>query len=222
MNIEPFEKSVKKDNLNQPSIKNHNSLSKTENSNTLDVIFNDACAYYDDVSNPENEKTAYLLFKKASIGGHAAAQNSLGVLYETGYGVEYHPQQALNWYKKSASNGDDQGMVNVARMLLDGDGIKPDHENAKFWLEKASRKGNIDARQMLDYMEENKPFNWKQNVLLFFMLLSIIPWTMFSISSILPIFSALGLESIKIGVLIVLVLAPPYLVFTVINVFLED
>lgn len=174
------------------------------------VLYQMANSLYEDISNPNNEYKAFELYSRASNLEYAPAQNMLGALYETGYGVDYDPLKAAYWYKKAINQGSDSAMVNLARLKTQGD-IEEDYDGAKKLLERAAGMQNPHARELLEHLEENKPWNSIQKIATTLIILSIIPWTMFASSLILPILASIGLESVRIGFLVIIALAPAVL-----------
>ena len=79
--------------------------------------------------------------------GDAAAQNSLGVIYQNGLkGVTEDQREAFEWFKKSAEQGDADGQSNLGFMYSAGRGVaKSDPEGAK-WLLKAAEQGQMYAQ----------------------------------------------------------------------------
>ncbi len=53
-------------------------------------------------------------YRKAAEGGYAGAQNSLGVMYARGLGVQQSCAMAVAWYLKAAAQG-----YNIARLNLE-------------------------------------------------------------------------------------------------------
>ena len=52
-------------------------------------------------------------FRKAAEQGHAKGQNSLGVMFERGYGVDEDKVEAKKWYRKSAEQGYEAAKANL-------------------------------------------------------------------------------------------------------------
>ncbi len=190
-------------------------------SDNPEVLYQMANFFYEDVSNPDNEYKAFDFYTKASNLGYAPAQNSLGILYETGYGVDYDPKKAAYWYKKAISQNLSAAMVNLARLKIQGD-IEEDYEGAKKLLERAVRMQNPDAPELLERLRAHKPWNAKQKIATTLIIVSIIPWTMFAVSFVMPILASMGLESIKVGFLILIALAPAVLLLNVVHSMLGD
>jgi hypothetical protein len=58
----------------------------------------------------------------------------LGVLYARGWGVEKDQNEALQWYRKAAEQGDRRAQYNLASAYFEGDGVPVDYATAYFWM----------------------------------------------------------------------------------------
>jgi TPR repeat protein len=63
----------------------------------------------------DDERTLYF-FRKAAEQGYAPAQNSMGVAYNAGKGVEYDDNKAIYWFRKAAAQGNDDARENLATL----------------------------------------------------------------------------------------------------------
>ena len=72
--------------------------------------------------------------------GDAAAQNSLGVMYEQGKGVPRNQKKAVFWYRKAADQGLDTAQYNLYRWHIGGEG--KDYKKAAAWCRKAAEQGH--------------------------------------------------------------------------------
>ena len=98
-------------------------------------------------------KKALVWFGMAAQAGHADAQRIVGVYHEEGKGgADQDFRKAFAWYEKSAAQGNDRAMRNLARLYSDGRGVKADPQKAFELLTKAAEKGNKDALRNLGYM----------------------------------------------------------------------
>src|SRR5207253_2871509 len=61
-------------------------------------------------------------FRLAANQGSAAAQNSLGVLYEEGLGIRTDIVEAIHLFRMAAEQGEPRAQANLARMI---DAIPP-------------------------------------------------------------------------------------------------
>ena len=85
--------------------------------------------------------------------GEAAAQVELGEAYGLGKGVERDLQQAAEWYRKAAGQGDLAGEMHLANLLRDGGkGLPRNPAEAAKWFEKAAEAGEVTAQASLGVM----------------------------------------------------------------------
>lgn len=92
---------------------------------------------------------AAALFRAAAERGEAAAAFNLGILYETGQGVEKNPAQAAEWYRKAAAQGDADAAFNLAVLHHVGRGVPLDLAAAAAGYRKAAEKGLAVAERAL-------------------------------------------------------------------------
>ncbi len=104
---------------------------------------------------------ALVLFAGAAENGDKAAQNNLGMLYETGAGVKRSQDKAKQLYRHAADAGVPIAQYNLAMLTVTkhviGDVTDPDERDrdmstAYLWLTLASEKGltlAIESRQEL-------------------------------------------------------------------------
>ena len=95
-----------------------------------------ACFYRDGEGVKEDQEQAIAWYQKAyELHGDAAgfAANEIGLIY---HGQKNYVKQ-VEWYKKSAEEGYDWGMYNLAGCYRDGEGVKEDQEQAIAWYQKA-------------------------------------------------------------------------------------
>jgi TPR repeat protein len=93
--------------------------------------------------------------RKAAEQGHAAAQSSLGWMYEQGRGVPKDEKEAARWYRAAAEQGDAQGQFLLALMYRNGRGVAQDHAQALTWCRKAAEQGYAMAQNDLGVMYAN-------------------------------------------------------------------
>ena len=104
---------------------------------------------------------ALVVFAEAAEKGDKAAQNNLGILYETGAGVKRSQAEAKRLYRHAADAGIPIAQYNLAMLTVTkhviGDVTDPDERDrdmstAYLWLTLASEKGltlAIESRQEL-------------------------------------------------------------------------
>jgi TPR repeat protein len=102
---------------------------------------------------PADPKQALVWFGLAAQAGHADAQRIVGAYHEEGKGgAEKDYAKAFQWYEKSAGQGNDRAMRNLARLYSDGRGVKADPKKAYELLSASAAHGNKDALRNLGYM----------------------------------------------------------------------
>jgi len=84
--------------------------------------------------------------KRKAETGDADAQNTLGVMYQSGEGVPKDAVKAVEWYQKAASQGNARAQVNLGSMYNSGEGVPKDAVKAVEWYQKAAAQGNVDAQ----------------------------------------------------------------------------
>jgi len=71
--------------------------------------------------------------RKAAEKGHAAAQYSLGVMYDHAQGVPQDYAKAVTWYRKAAEQGDREAQNNLGARYVNGQGVPRDYVQALKW-----------------------------------------------------------------------------------------
>lgn len=95
------------------------------------------------VKKPQKEKRDSLAILTAlADSGDAKAQNTLGVWYYTGRKVKQDYRKALEWWSKSAKQGNADGLGNMAMCFQLGNGTKKDSVTAMGLYKKAITAGN--------------------------------------------------------------------------------
>ncbi len=95
--------------------------------------------------NQNNFLKAATWFKLAAVQGLKEAQYSLGVLYDTGVGLEKDENQAFLWYHAAANHHHPMAQFNIANFYLERGNGNDDFENALRWFELASKNGVDEA-----------------------------------------------------------------------------
>ena len=126
--------------------------------------------YRDGAGVQEDQEQAIAWFQKAyELHGDAAgdAANQIGVIY---HGQKNYVKQ-VEWYKKSAEEGYDWGMYNLAGCYRDGAGVQEDQEQAIAWFQKSyelhgDAAGDAANRIGVIYYKQGnnaKEFEWMNN-----------------------------------------------------------
>jgi len=106
-----------------------------------------------------NYQKAASLFKKACDGGDALGCSNLGVMYETGLGVNQSYTKAASLYKKACNAGDALGCYGLGVMYKKGIGIKKDYTKAIALYKKACKGGYSVACQTLEDLQSRCPIH---------------------------------------------------------------
>lgn len=93
---------------------------------------------------------AYPYLLKAAGSGHPEAQNLVGIMFETGQGVDTDDVQAEVWYRKAAEQGQVKAQASLGRVLGPESRDQAKRLEALAWLLVASNKGEITAIKLLE------------------------------------------------------------------------
>lgn len=85
---------------------------------------------------------AYKEFLAAAKENHADSQFNLAVMYEHGIGVGKNEQAAVDWYGRSAAQGNSAAQFNLGVLYENGRGAQVNFEKANEWYRKASVQGD--------------------------------------------------------------------------------
>ncbi len=94
----------------------------------------------------EYQKNNYIEVTKRADSGDVKAQNSLGVMYETGEGTEQNYELSIKWYLQASNAGNAEAMANVARMYIQGSGVSKDVDLGLEWMKKSADSGFAAAQ----------------------------------------------------------------------------
>ncbi|HLN25776.1 MAG TPA: tetratricopeptide repeat protein [Patescibacteria group bacterium] len=94
------------------------------------------------------------LWEQALAAGDWAAARSLGTLYRKGLGVDADAARAVDYYHQAMAHGVANADINLAEMILTGQGVPRDVDKAKALLKTAADQGNPAAQFRLDEIED--------------------------------------------------------------------
>ncbi|OQY50490.1 MAG: hypothetical protein B6247_21430 [Candidatus Parabeggiatoa sp. nov. 2] len=77
-------------------------------------------------------------------------------MYDSGKGVIEDNQQAVNWYRKAAEQGNANAQYHLSRMYATGEGVTKDNQEASNWLSKAAELGQTDAQSLLAHVKPSQ------------------------------------------------------------------
>ena len=90
-------------------------------------------------------------YRLAAEQSNANAQNTLGVMYINGRGVEQDDQKAAKWLRMAAKQGKGLAQSNLALMYIHGCGLPKSNFNGYMWLYLAKQEGlNKEAKAEFD------------------------------------------------------------------------
>jgi uncharacterized protein len=94
----------------------------------------------------------YWACRRLADQGVAAAQNRLGILYDSGKGVPRDYEKAIQWFRKAADQGFAAAQFNLGFVYEIGLG---NYVEALGWYQKAARQGFVVAQYRLALMYHN-------------------------------------------------------------------
>lgn len=90
----------------------------------------------------EKRRYSYRELRRMAEAGHAEAQNEVGIFLMTGAeGVTPDPEEAVEWFRKSAAQGVPQAMSCLGKAYMEGIGVPRDEQQAHDWLMKSAELG---------------------------------------------------------------------------------
>ncbi|MDO6564273.1 hypothetical protein Q4488_12835 [Amphritea sp. 1_MG-2023] len=92
-----------------------------------------------------NRASAQHWIRKAAEAGNANAQVAMGVFL-----AEVDPDESLNWYQRSAAQGNGLALQNLALVYYVGQGVDTDHAKAADLAQQALDAGNKEAGSLLN------------------------------------------------------------------------
>ena len=99
--------------------------------------------------------TALQEWRPLAEQGNAAAQNNLGFMYKSGYGVPQDYAEAVKWYRLAAEQGQAIAQSNLGVMYKNGWGVPQDFVVAHMWLNIASANGDETALEFRDVISQH-------------------------------------------------------------------
>ena len=97
-------------------------------------------------------ETAVAWIQKAAEQGYALAENTLGMLYIAGIGVEQSDKTGVSWVRKAADKKDPVAQYNLAMIYLGGVGVTADENKAFEFAKKSAEQKQVDAQLLLGEM----------------------------------------------------------------------
>jgi uncharacterized protein len=88
--------------------------------------------------------TELRLLRPLAEQGNADAQEALGSLYVTGWGVPQDYVEAVRWFRMAAEQGFAEAMDDLARMYVHGQGVPKNYVQAHMWFNLAASRYSGD------------------------------------------------------------------------------
>jgi TPR repeat protein len=112
-----------------------------------------ALAYHAGVLLKKDDAEALRLLHKAADHNYMAAEDALGIFYESGIGIAHPaPDDAMQWFQKARQQGSLDAITNIALMYADGIGVPKDPAKAFTWFRQAADAGEGAAQYNLALM----------------------------------------------------------------------
>lgn len=108
----------------------------------------------------DQEKAFNFSLRAAEEASNALGQYNMGKMYASGFGVDRNTEKAMQWYLKSAENGDVYAQGNLAYAYLYGEGVSENLDKTKYWAKKAANQGSATAMNILGatYVKEGADY----------------------------------------------------------------
>jgi TPR repeat protein len=90
--------------------------------------------------------------QKLSEGDDPNAQWLLGVSFNVGRGVEKDQAKAVEWFRKSAEQGNAVAQRLIGQCYLEGEGVEKDQAQAVEWFSKSAQQGCAVAQGLLGWL----------------------------------------------------------------------
>jgi TPR repeat protein len=97
-------------------------------------------------------KKALVILKPMAEEGNSEAQVILGIMYDSGQGVDKDPEQAMKWYIRAAKQGIPVVQHDVGVKYFQGMGITQSYEKAAYWWGQSANAGLADSQFNLGLM----------------------------------------------------------------------
>ncbi|MYD87712.1 MAG: sel1 repeat family protein [Acidobacteria bacterium] len=91
-------------------------------------------------------------YKSEAEQGDAHAQTALGLVYQTGQGVDRDDGEAVVWYRRAAEQGHAEAQWRLCEAYAGGQGVERDRAKAKAWCLPAAEAGHIWAQDQLGWL----------------------------------------------------------------------
>ncbi len=101
-------------------------------------------------------QTALALWEPLASQGNAAAQHSLGTLYDSGRGVAQDEEKAAEWFRLAAEQGHASAQFRVGNAYFHGRGLVRDQRLAESWWLRAASQEFVPAQTSLTNLYQTR------------------------------------------------------------------
>lgn len=102
----------------------------------------------------ENYDDAIKCYEIAIKKGDPAAMNSMGLLYQHGFGVKRDINEAVKLYQDASNHEGFGGLINLGLLYEEGLGVPQDYEKAVELYKRTYQLGYKDIQQRIDFLNE--------------------------------------------------------------------
>lgn len=100
-------------------------------------------------------RRAYDQWAVEANAGKASSMVEVGMMLNTGIGVDRDAPKALEWLRRAADLGEVSAWTELGNLYIAGDGVPRDRAEARRWYEKAVGAGDEHAASMLTWMDKH-------------------------------------------------------------------
>ena len=105
---------------------------------------------------PRNEEIAVKWLEAAVATNDTRAMILLATLYRRAVDIPLNMPRAIELWKLAAANGSAIAMYNLGESYIIGNGVKPNAKESIAWLEKAIKRNNAEAFELLIHIYQGK------------------------------------------------------------------
>ncbi|EFE52796.1 Putative beta-lactamase hcpD precursor [Providencia rettgeri] len=102
----------------------------------------------------ENYDEAIKCYEIGIANGDPAAMNSMGLLYQHGFGVQVDINKAVKLYQDASNKEGLGGLINLGLMYEEGLGVPQSYEKAINLYKRAYQLGYTDIQSRIDYLDK--------------------------------------------------------------------
>lgn len=103
----------------------------------------------------EKYDEAIIYYQEAIKKGDPAAMNSMGLLYQHGFGVKRDISQSVKLYQDAANKDGIGGLINLGLMYEEGLGVPQNYEKAIELYTRAYQLGYTDIQLRINFLNKH-------------------------------------------------------------------